>query len=380
MTPGGLRRAAGVAVALAAVAGGAWQRARAVRELPPDYDELVYIPVGYRYAERIGAGRAGEIATMEENYEHPPMGKLVHAAATRVAGAPEPDWKALEVGRPLPDAARPAFRAARWPSAVAGLAQVAIVAALSPLAGLLLAFDPYHAKYTSQAMLEAVPGLLALVAALLAGRALRADGRRRTRLALLSAAAVGAAAAGKYPYGLVLVLALSPLAVAAFPRRPGTWLALGGVLVAVFLALAPNLWPDPIGGIARAVAFHWSYSHGEHVAEVGYPWYAPLFFLTHPVPLRWHPGVFATGAVTWGILPLAAVGLPRTWRRRPVFAAWAIAGLAFLLLWRSKWPQYLLMVLPALAVCAAEAPAAIAAGARWVGDRVSRRRSRAGGA
>ena len=380
MTPGGLRRAAGVAVALAAVAGGAWQRARAVRELPPDYDELVYIPVGYRYAERIGAGRAGEIATMEENYEHPPMGKLVHAAATRVAGAPEPDWKALEVGRPLPDAARPAFRAARWPSAVAGLAQVAIVAALSPLAGLLLAFDPYHAKYTSQAMLEAVPGLLALVAALLAGRALRAEGRRRTRLALLSAAAVGAAAAGKYPYGLVLVLALSPLAVAAFPRRPGTWLALGGVLVAVFLALAPNLWPDPIGGIARAVAFHWSYSHGEHVAEVGYPWYAPLFFLTHPVPLRWHPGVFATGAVTWGILPLAAVGLPRTWRRRPVFAAWAIAGLAFLLLWRSKWPQYLLMVLPALAVCAAEAPAAIAAGARWVGDRVSRRRSRAGGA
>lgn len=373
-----LRRAAGLALALAAVAGGTWQRVVAVRALPPDYDELVYVPIGYRYAEMLSAGRPGEVAAMEENFEHPPMVKLVYAGATRAAGAPEPRWEALQVGKPLPEEASPAFRAARWPSAAAGVLQLALLAVVSPLAAVLLAFDPYHVKYTAQAMLEGIPGLFALAAVVLVERALRAEGRARTGLALLSGAALGAAAAGKYAYGLVPGLALVPFVVAAFPRRPGRWLAWAGVLAATFLALAPNLWADPVGGVARAIAFHWGYSHGEHVNEIGYPWYAPLFFLTHPVPLRWHAGVFATGAVTYALLPLAAVGLPRAWRTRRVWAVWAVwalVGLAFLLAWRTKWPQYLLMVLPALAVCAGEAPGGLAAGGRRVAEWVARRRA-----
>ena len=52
-----VRRSAWLAAILVVVALGGWQRAAAVLELPPDYDELVYLPVSFRYAERMTAGR-----------------------------------------------------------------------------------------------------------------------------------------------------------------------------------------------------------------------------------------------------------------------------------------------------------------------------------
>ena len=50
------RQALTIALATAAVTLGAWQRARAVRELPADFDELTYLPAAYRYAERMTSG------------------------------------------------------------------------------------------------------------------------------------------------------------------------------------------------------------------------------------------------------------------------------------------------------------------------------------
>lgn len=367
------RRAAAIAVASVAAIAAAWQRVHALRLLPPDHDELVYVPIGYRTLEALEAGRPGEIARMTENFEHPPMGKLACGLAVRAAGAHEPRWDALEVGKPLPPEAGPAFQAARAPSAAAGSLQVALLAAVSPLAGLLLALDPYHAKYTAQAMLEGIPGLFALLAAVLLERALRREGRRRLLLALLAAAALGAASAGKYAYGVVLAPVLAAFVIAGFPRRRAVWVAWAAALGASFLALAPNLWADPIGGVAAAVRFHVAYSFGEHVTEMGLPWWAPLYALTHAMPVAWHPGVFAGGAVVLVLPPLAAIGMVRAWRTRPVWAAWACFGVAFLLVWNTKWAQYLLLVLPALAVCAAEAPAVLASAARrlwarWGGE------------
>jgi 4-amino-4-deoxy-L-arabinose transferase-like glycosyltransferase len=72
-----------------------------------------------------------------------------------------------------------------------------------------------------------------------------------------------------------------------------------------------------------------------------------------------HPGVFLTGVTSYLLLPLAALGFPRAWRRHSVFAVWALVGVVFLLSWSTKWPHYLLLVLPALAVCAGEAPATL---------------------
>ncbi|HEY0096992.1 MAG TPA: hypothetical protein VGB96_21875, partial [Archangium sp.] len=120
----------------------------------------------------------------------------------------------------------------------------------------------------------------------------------------------------------------------------------------LFLLAHPALWPDPPGLLWESLTFHWRYSHSEHVVRSALPWYQPLYHLTHATPTRWHAGVFATGATTWVLLPLAVIGAPATLRQRPVWASWAAVGVVFLVLWPTKWAQYLLLVLPPLSVCA----------------------------
>ncbi|MFP2900049.1 hypothetical protein [Corallococcus sp. 4LFB] len=148
-------------VALAAVLVAVWQRAHAVERLGQDFDEATYLPIAFTYAGMLEEGRWGDIGKLRENFEHPPLVKLLFAQSVRVTGAPEPDWSDVPMGQPIPDAARPVFRATRSLSAVAGVLQVGLVALVDPLGALLLAWDPYHTKYTSQAYLEAVPGLFA---------------------------------------------------------------------------------------------------------------------------------------------------------------------------------------------------------------------------
>ncbi|RJS27264.1 hypothetical protein DRW03_02515 [Corallococcus sp. H22C18031201] len=353
---------------LAAVAGAAWQRDVAVRRLPPDYDELTYLPVAYRYEAMLASGRWGEVATFRENFEHPPLVKLLFATGLWVSGAPEPEWKQVEVGHPLPAAAVPVFHVTRGLSAVMGVLQVALVAVVSAPGALLLAFDAYHAKYTSQAYLEAVPGLLAVLAVLAFERARRtAPGSprafRRGPL-VLSGALLGAAAACKYPYGLVVGLALAPFLGLPTRARLGPWGVFGLATLAAFFLLHPGLWSSPVGNLWESVSFHWSYSQSAHVQRAGLPWYQPWLYLTHPEPVSWHDGVFLTGASAWLMVPLAVLGVPRAARTRPVWLAWAGVGLVFLMMWPTRWPQYLLLVLPALSVCAGLGVETLAAQAR----------------
>jgi hypothetical protein len=145
----------------------------AVRDLPPDFDEFAYLPAAYWYAERMEPGRWREIPDEAENAEHPPMVKLLYAWQVRRSGAPQPDWEAVEPGKPMPAQARPAFQQARTLSAAAGVLQVAVLALAAPVGGLWLALDTYHVKYTSQAYIEALPGLLALLATFLFERSRR---------------------------------------------------------------------------------------------------------------------------------------------------------------------------------------------------------------
>ena len=349
-------RMLGLAVGLLAVVTAGWQRARAVERLPPDFDEFSYVPAAYAYAKRAGAGDWKGVATYDYNTEHPPLVKLTYAAALSAAGAPEPDWDALQVGRPIPPAARPAFDATRWPNALAGIAQVALVATVHPAGALLLALDVYHAKYTAQAYLEALPGLFVLLAVLAFERSRRPAGTLGGRAGFsagglaVAGALLGLAAGGKYAYG-VTALAFLPFLVRERAGWRG-WLALGGATVAAFVLVNPALWVDPVGRITESVVYHFKYSQSEHVKSSGMPWYAQLEYLMTAKPTEWHKGIFLTPAVSWVLLPLAVLGWWRTWRMRPVFAAWAVVGLAFLLVWPTKWPQYLLLVLPALAVCA----------------------------
>lgn len=339
----------------------AWVRWGAARAMPPDYDEYDYVRLGHRYAERMAPGRWGEIPGVAENAEHPPLVKLVFGAALRQAGAPEPDWAAVKPGQPMPDQARPAYQACRWVSVAGGVAQAALTAASSPPAGLWLALDTYHAKYTAQAYLEGVAGLFALLAVLLFERALRRrepQGLLPAACApaagplLLSAAMLGLAAASKYPFGLIAGLAVLPFLLWRTRGRPGLRLAFAGIAAATFGAADPYLWTDTLPRLWGSVSYHFAYAVGDHVRRSALPWWQPLAWLTSAAPARWHPGVFPVAALDRVVLVAAAVAAPAVARRRPVVVAWAAAGLVFLLAWPTKWPQYTVMVRPALALCA----------------------------
>ncbi|RKH11620.1 hypothetical protein D7X74_25210 [Corallococcus sp. CA047B] len=339
-------------VTLVALLVAAWQRFQAVERLSQDFDEATYLPIAYTYARMLDQGRWRDVGALRENFEHPPLVKLLFAQAVRTAHAPEPDWPNVPMGQPLPDAARPAFRVTRGLSAVAGVLQVGLLATVDPFGALLLAWDPYHTKYTSQAYLEAVPGLLAMLALLAFERARRGPGGFALAWLGVSGALLGLAAAGKYPYGLVGGLTFLPFLVTGARTRWRAWAAFVVPTVAVFLLANPALWSSPFASLWDSVTFHWDYSHSEHVRKSALPWYQPLAFLLDPWLPRSQEGIYLTSFNTWTLLPLAVVGAPRTWRERPVWAVGAVVGLVFLLLWSTKWPQYLLLVIPALCVCA----------------------------
>ncbi len=355
------RLASSLLAGLLAVAAAAWVRGVAVERLPPDYDEFAYLPAAFRYAERMVPGRWGEIPGVTENEEHPPLCKLAYAAVLKRTGAAEPEWDRVEVGKPTPAAARPAFTATRTFSAVTGVLQVLLEALVSPLGALWLAFDTYHAKYTAQAYIEGLPGLFAILAVLLFERALRERQTgglvpARPTLApgplLAAAVMLGLAAAGKYPYGLVLLLAFLPFLLLRGHDKPWLLAGAGAVALLAFVAADPYLWDDTVDRVWNSVAFHFRYSQNEHVRKSGLPWWYQLYYLTRSTPVRWHPGVFPFGWLDVLLLPAAALGVPYAARHRPVWLAWAVVGLLFLLAWPTKWPQYTLLARPPLTVLA----------------------------
>jgi len=248
------------------------------------------------------------------------------------------------------------------------VAQVALLALAAPVGGLWLALDTYHVKYTSQAYIEALPGLWALLAILLFERALR---RREPegllpaapppRLAPLlgSAALLGLATAGKYPYGLVVGLTMAPFLLARLRGRPGVLAAFAAVALGALLAADPALWPDPAGRLWSSVDFHFGYAVTDHVKRSGYPWWQPVAWLSVPYPARWHRGVFLVSWLDYALLAAAVLSARAAWRARPVWVVWGAVGLAFLLAWPTKWPQYTLLVRAPLCGCAGLGAAAL---------------------
>lgn len=317
-------------------------RLSAATQLPTDFDEPDYVQAGYGYAAAMAAGDLNGVIDYPYNREHPPLVKLIYGVAILVLGD-RANWIS-------------SLYAARLISASFGVLAVLLLALVDPLAGALLAADSLVVKYTSQAYLEALP-FCAGVAAVLALARSRAP---RDRWFWLSAVALGVTAAGKFTY-FPVVFPILYLAIIQQKRRWSDLLLYVTVAVAVFWALNPALWRQPLTRLADMLLFHVRYSQGANVQRAAYPWFQPLLWLSRPVP--WHPAVFfyvgTDGIVFW----LAILGAFLERRKRPWLAAWLVGGMVVLLLWRTKWPQYTLVLVPAL--CLAAAPAL-----RWLLGRV----------
>jgi hypothetical protein len=307
-------------------------------QLPVDADEPVYLQAGYDYARLLRAGDVQGIIDYRGNAEHPPLGKLFIALALLPFGS-EPDWFM-------------GLLAGRLASVLFGTLAVLLAALINPAAGLALAVQTMVVKYTSEVYLEAVPLFASLAAVFCLLRVPTADERAaRSPWLWLSAAALGMAGAGKYAYLPILFVLVY---IFLGPKRLSWKLLLPYLLLAgaAFWALNPALWRDPIGRLLESLTFHTQYSQSQHVQDWAYPWWQPFVWVTRSMPYEWHPDVFFYFGFDGLIAFLAALGLKLNWQERRWVVVWIIAGLLFLIVWPTKWPQYSLVVQPAVCLSA----------------------------
>ncbi len=309
----------------------------AVSLLPQDFDEPVYLQNAFDYASAFRSGNFNAVIDYAGTLEHPPLEKIIYAGAILALGKAA-TWTT-------------AFFASRAISAFFGVLAVLFIGlAVDPLAAGMLAVNTLAVKYTSQVYLEAVP-LAMTVAAVLAF--LRTGKDSPGRWFWVSAVSLGIAAASKYSYLPVILVVLGFLAI--FDKKVKFhWLLLYAFLsLSVFFALDVRLWHDPINRLIQSLTFHIQYSQGQHVEEVGYPWFQPFIWIFTSPAGTWHPNVFFYFGFDGLISILAVLGIKREWKERRWLVVWLAAGIIFLLLWPTKWPQYTLTVIPALCMMGA---------------------------
>ncbi|MEP6894819.1 MAG: ABC transporter permease subunit, partial [Chloroflexota bacterium] len=248
------------------------------------------------------------------------------------------------------------LHAARRVGTFFGTITVALVAFINPIAGALLAFHTITIKYNSQVMLEALPSLTSLITVMAYLQSKQQQ--NKNGWLLISAVFLGLTAASKYLYCLVAIAILIDWYLAAkqeneingFLRNSVLW---GVFAVVIFLAADPYLWPDPIGRLKDSVLYHARYATGaSEVQGANFPLWQPFVWLNTSA-FFWHEGVFVI-APDLLITILGAFGLARLWKKERVYVLWLGIAILFLLLWPTKWPQYILVLTAPLSLAAAE--------------------------
>ena len=314
-------------------------RWRAALLLPVDYAEPAITATASNYASSLAQRDLAGLLFVRDTAGGPPLGKLLCGLAYALRGT------------------SPATLAtARAVSVCFGTLQVALLAWLNPLAGFLLSIHTLTIKYSAQAYLEAIPAFWALLALLAADRI--TDSRHVFgRWGILSAVAVGAAAASNYRYLIPFAAVL--LVLATFRRqRPWTllfWVCLAGL---AFWLLNLQLWIDPAVSLRAALHSAIALRSGTHAA-----WYSQLLYLWRSVP--WHPGVFLFRLDTVVCLT-ALAGLPLLWHRSRAAALWLTLGAAWLILCPSPWPEQAAVITTPLCLASGLAMTEMA---RWLQQR-----------
>jgi len=317
----------------------------AVAKLPQDFDEPVYTEVAVDYARALKRGDFHAIIDDPKVREHPALVKLVYGIAIYLNDSENNYTESLQTGRIV--------------SAVFGVLGTLVIAFMDPFAGGLMAIHALVVKYSSQAYLEAIPLTFMIVSVF---AFLKTDKAKINGWFWFSAFALGATTAGKFTYTPVLVIILAYLAF--FEKKIALRWMFGFAILSLltFSILNVTLWHEPLNRIMEALSFHANYQSGDHVTEVGFPWYQPFIWLFVETPGDWHGGIFLYDIDPF-IAAFAFAGILREWKGRRWLVVWLVSGMIFLLLWGTKWPQYLLTIVPAICLMAAESARLFS---RWV--------------
>jgi ABC-type sugar transport system permease subunit len=334
----------------------AWSlRWRAVTMLPVDFDEDDYLRAAQQFTALIRSGDWAGFAHVNYRQEHPQLAKIVFGFSILPAPMAELIPDRGTDAQPDQSLPREQLQDARTSGAVIGTLTVALFALVNPLAGLFLAVHAMTIKYDSQVMLEALPAFTSLTMVLAYIQYKKQN--KKTGWLILSAVLLGLTAASKYIFcvaGLAVLLDWfidSKDNRGVFFRRAGLW---GLVALAVFFASNPYFWPDPLTRLSASILYHAGYTSGaSEVQNANFPIWQPLVWLnTSPYYWQSEP-VFLLG-LDGLISLLACFGLSRLWKQTRVHVLWLEIGLLFLLVWPTKWPQYILILTAPLALAASQ--------------------------
>jgi hypothetical protein len=337
---------------------------------PFEYDETPYFQAAVQYNLAMRSGSWDQILNSDYMIEHPQFNKLVFAAGLLAFG-PVKTIAPMPTGYPLTVVPYwPKLLGLRLISAFFGTVTVFVLSLIHPLAGLFLAVHTFEIKYTSVIYIEALPQLLCLLAMLGALKTLEiyrdgAGAARRSWLKwlLLSALAMGVTLASKYIYGAVMIAIGIAVLGRGWKQRGPVLLGLAGwgILCAAFFVLFdPVLWNGLVERLQASVQFNFNYSNSQFVSSYAYPVWQPVYWLLLSIPQ--HSTLtqpFFMNKADYFVMAdslifiLALVGLPALFKKNMPMFSWLLVGIAFLLLWRTKWPQYVLLVLPAFCLSAA---------------------------
>jgi hypothetical protein len=364
-----------------------------------DEDEPTYLKAAINYANILRAGDYSQLAWHEENYQHPPLAKILDGLVLLTQPPlAKMHNKYFDTGLPIQTAeGRPWGMAARYTSVILGTVTSMVIAIFDPLAGLFFATQSLVAISTSVVGLEALPLLTSFLCGIFYLRwcrqNLRADDSPKYAPVwlALSALTLGMTAASKYTYCIVGVAIILHFIITSI-RQPKLrklapqFMVWAGFSLLAFFAFDPYLWPHPIQRLQKSLLFHVKYSESSNVSGAGFPFWQPLIWLSSPYysfyPIYKNHILFAPDRL---IFILALLGMPILWNKDDfgsispdLFAGensgkrgffrvnpnrldgsnfyliWLVAGLVVLLIWPTKWPQYVLIIMAPLCLSASQ--------------------------
>ncbi len=349
-------------------------RLYAVNHLVIVQDEPIYTAAGVRYAGSMRSGDWKMLAWQDKNLEHPVLFKILYGVVMLTQPAPKINIT-VDVKRFSPietSVGRTWVLTGRYTSAVIGTLAVLVLALLNPLAGLFLAIQSIAVLYTSSVYLEALPLLGSLLCAIFYlnwFRSLQNSPERRGQKIsalsqfwlFLSAGALGATAASKYIYSVVgVAIGVHYLIFApkkrVFLHSAGYMLGWGLFSLLAFFVFDPYLWPHPKERLLASLTYHVHYAQTHGGEEYNYPFWQVFNWLSGSISTTvpaFRQGMLVSLDLMISLLALG--GLPRLWKKAPLYLIWLILGILALMVWPTKWTQYVMIILVPICLSAAEA-------------------------